>query len=386
MEFELTEEQVMMRENARRFLEKEVAPHVHEWDRQGVMTRDTALSWMQRLKPLGYIGTIVPEEQGGFGLDRISYAILMEELRKTWASLGGVIGICTSMAGSLSRLGTEEQRKKYLKPLLEGKIIGCSGITEPNVGSDVSSIQTGAVKDRDAWVINGTKMWISNGSISDFIIVICRTSQEKGYKGFSRILVDRSVSPYNTREIPKIGLKAFPTSEVVFEDCRVPLDNIIGEEGAGFEGAMEALVSARLNAAVGAVGIMQAAIDKTVAYAKERPQFGKPIGSYQLMQAKIAEMEALCDASRLLVYRGLWRLDKGLPCTKESSIAKYFATEAAVQVTGMAIQVHGAYGLSEEYPVERLYRDARCYTIPDGTTEIHKLIIGREMLGIKAFR
>ncbi len=386
MDFEFTEEQVIMRDNARRFLEKEVAPHVDEWDRQGPMTRETALSWMQRLKPLGYIGTLVPVEQGGFGLDRISYGLLIEELRRTWASLGGVIGICTSVAGSLSRLGTEEQREKYLKPMLDCRMIGCSGITEPNVGSDVSSIQTRAVKDGDAWVINGTKTWISNGGISDFIIVTCRTGGEKGFKGLSRILVERGISPYKTREIPKIGLKAFPTSEVVFEDCRVPLSNLIGEEGSGFKGAMEALESARLNAAMGAVGIMQAAIDRAVAYARERPQFGKPIGAHQLVQAKIAEMEALCSASRLLTYEGLWRLDRGLSCTRESSVAKFFATEAAVQVTGMAIQVHGAYGLSEEYPVERLFRDARCYTIPDGTTEIHKLIIGREMLGLKAFR
>jgi len=386
MDFSFSEEQILMRDNVRRFLQKEVAPHVDEWDKFGPMSKETALGWLQKLEPFGYIGSLVPMEQGGHGLDRMSHGLLLEELRKVWASLGGVIGICTSVAGTLSRLGTEAQRENYLRPLLEGKMIGCSGITEPNVGSDVAGIETRAARQGNHWIINGAKTWISNGSISDFIIVTCRTGEAKGAKGLSRILVERKVSPYETREIPRIGLKAFPTAEVVFEDCQAPIENLIGKEGEGFEGAMESLEQARLNAAIGAVGIMQAAIDFSVKYAKERVQFGKPIGSFQLIQAKIAEMEALGQASRLLTYQGLWRLDKGLPCAKESSLAKFYATESAVQVTGMAIQIHGAYGLSEEYPVERLFRDARCYTIPDGTTEIHKLIIGREMLGLKAFR
>jgi alkylation response protein AidB-like acyl-CoA dehydrogenase len=252
------------------------------------------------------------------------------------------------------------------------------------VGSDVKAIQTRASLDGDDYVINGTKMWISNGTIADYVVVTCSLDRAKGREGIIQLLVERDVSPFASREIHKLGVRSFPTAELNFDDCRVPKENLLRAPGQGFERAMTGLNCARANAAIAAVGIAQAAIDAAISYAQQRTQFGKHIGKFQLIQEMIADMIADVDASRLLAYRAFFLMDKGVRCFKEASLAKAFATEAAVRVTSKAIQVHGAYGLAEEYPVERYFRDARCYTIPDGTTEIQKLIVAREALGMSA--
>jgi alkylation response protein AidB-like acyl-CoA dehydrogenase len=269
---------------------------------------------------------------------------------------------------------------------LNGDTIACSAITEPNVGSDTAGIETTAVLDGDSYVINGTKTWISNGTIADYVVVTLKVLDPKtGARTPAQILVDKAQSPFVAREIHKLGVRSFPTAELFFEDCRVPKEHLLVSRENPEEASISSLNFARANAAISAVGVAQAALDAAVKYAKERVQFGKKIGQFQLIQEMIADMSAEIEASRLLAYKAFFCLGKGMRCYKECSIAKAFATEAAIRVTSKAIQVHGAYGLSEEYPVERYFRDARCYTIPDGTTQVQQLIIGRETLGMRAF-
>ncbi len=386
MDFELTDEQKLIQQTARRVMEREIIPVAHEYDRtKALMDRGKLKGLLDKIAPLGYLGHVIPEEWGGAGLDYLTLCVLMEELFRAYASLGGVILIQTA-ARSIHQLGTDQQRRRFLPGLVSGEKIACTAITEPNVGSNNAGIETLAREDGDSYVINGTKTWISNGSISDLAIVVAQTDRGAGAKGICHLIVDRAQSPYGARELPKLGLRSFPTSEVVFVDCRVPKENLLVPPGEGLKTILKLYEGARAIMAIGAVGMAQAAIDASVRYAKERTQFGKPIGQFQLIQAMIAEMIAETDAARLLAQRTFWMLDKGVRCDREASIAKFYATEAAVRVTSKAIQIHGAYGLSEEYPVERFFRDARSFTIPDGTTEIQKLIVGRSVLGLQAFR
>jgi alkylation response protein AidB-like acyl-CoA dehydrogenase len=386
MDFDFSDEQRMLQETVTRYLADKIIPIADTYDRKGPMSREDALGFIKDLLPFGYMGTLVSEEQGGPGLTHIDWGILYEKLRGAYASLGGVIGITSSTAHGISESPNEKLKEKVLPGLLKGETIACTAITEPNVGSDAAAIETRATLDGDHYVINGTKMWISNGTISDYVVVAVNTDPSKGPSGICRLLVEKETSPFLSREIPKMGVRSFPTAEIVFDDCRVPKENLLNPIGEGFQKALHGLTFARCNAAISSVGIAQAAINASIQYAKERTQFGKPIGQFQLVQEMIADMVSETDAARLLAYRGLFVLDKGLAGTREASIAKAFATEAAVRVTSKAIQIHGAYGLSEEYPVERYFRDARCYTIPDGTTEIQKLIVGREVIGMSAFR
>ena len=384
MFFQLTDEQGMLQGTVRKFLQNEIVPVADELDRQGPLSKEKAHGFLRMLSPFGYLGSTIPVEDGGAGLTFLTYGLLIEELRRAYASLGGVVGITASSARTIHRAGSPEQRNRYLAPLLAGEMIGCSGITEPNVGSDVARMQTRALRCEGGYRLNGTKMWISNGTIADIVIVYASTDPELGPQGISRFIVDRVESPFVSREIRKMGVRSFPTAEIVFDDCLVPQGALLGKEGEAFKGALRNIQIARCMAAVSAVGIAQAAIDASIAYAKQRYQFGKPIASFQLIQEMIAEMVTETEAARLLAYRALDLIDQGAKFTQEASMAKYFATEMAVRVTSRAIQIHGAYGLSEEFPVERFFRDARVYTIPDGTTEIQKLVIGRELLGISA--
>ncbi len=384
MIFELTDEQKMLRESVWRFLQKEVVPLASQLDREGPLGKERVKAFLKSLIPFGYLGSTIPEEAGGAGLTYLTYGMLIEELRRAYASLGGVVGITASSARTIYEAGNRPQQEGYLRPLLDGEIVGCSGITEPDAGSDAGSIRTRAVKCEGGYRLNGTKMWISNGTLADIIITYASTDPKKGTRGISRFIVDRRESPFLSRDIRKMGVRSFPTSEIVFEDCFVPSSALLGEEGRAFKGALRNIQIARCLGAVSAVGIAQASIDASVHYVKEREQFGRPIGSFQLIQAMIAEMVTETEAARLLAYRGLDCIDRGGKFIQEASMAKYFATETAVKVTSKAVQVHGAYGLSEEFPVERFFRDARMYTVPDGTTEIQKLIIGREILGISA--
>lgn len=386
MDFELTKEQTMVREQVRRFLDREIAPKADAWDREGPLPKPLAHELLRKLIPLGYVVAPVPKEHGGLGMDLVTYGVMMEELKRCYASVGSLVTITGSTARTLAMSAPEGVRRRYLPGLLSGDLIGATAITEPNVGSDVSSIETRAVRRKDGYVLNGTKMWITNGGFADLVVVVAQTDPKLGAKGVGRFLVDRKESPFRSREIPKVGLRSSSTAELHFEDCALPGDSLLTPPGRGFAGAMQGLELARANAALAAVGVAQAALDVSIRYVKERRQFGKAIGGFQLVQEMVADMEIETQASRLLAYRALSRIDRGLPAAVESSVAKAYATEAAVRVTSRAIQVHGAYGLSEEYPLERYFRDARCYTIPDGTTQIQKLIIGRELIGLKAFR
>lgn len=385
MDFEFTEEQKALRNTVRRFLAEKIEPLADEYDRKGPLSKEDALMFLKMLKPFGYVGTLIPQEFGGDGLDHVTWGVLHEELRRTFAGLGGMVGITAATSSGLVESTNTALRDRILPGLVAGEKIICTAITEPNHGSDAALIDTKAVLEGDYYRINGTKMWISNGHIADYVICVAQTDPSKGAKGICQILVEREKSPFISKEIHKLGVRAFPTAEVVFEDCMVPKENLLFPVGAGYKRTLVGLNSARANAAIAAVGVAQAALDAAVKYAKERMQFKRLIGSFQLIQAMIAEMATEIDAARLLTYRGFALIDKGVKCRKEVSMAKAYATEMAVRVTSKAIQIHGAYGLADEYKVERFFRDARCYTIPDGTTQIQNLIIGREILGIPAF-
>jgi alkylation response protein AidB-like acyl-CoA dehydrogenase len=385
MDFEFTDEQKALRDTVRRFLAEKIEPMADEYDRKGPLSKEDALMFLKMLKPFGYVGTLIPQEFGGDGLDHVTWGVLHEELRRTFAGLGGMVGITAATSSGLVESTNTALRDRILPGLVAAEKIICTAITEPNHGSDAALIDTKAILEGDYYRINGTKMWISNGHVADYIICVAQTDPSKGAKGICQILVEREKSPFISKEIHKLGVRAFPTAEVVFEDCLVPKDNLLFPVGSGYKRTLVGLNSARANAAIASVGIAQAALDAAVQYAKERMQFKRLIGSFQLVQEMIAEMATEIDAARLLAYRGFALIDKGVQCRKEVSMAKAYATEMAVRVTSKAIQIHGAYGLADEYKVERFFRDARCYTIPDGTTQIQNLIIGREILGIPAF-
>jgi len=385
MDFDFSDEQRALQDTIRKFLAQKIEPVADEYDRKGPLSKENAIRFLKDLKPFGYLGTLVPEKYGGPGLDHVTWGVLHEELRRAYAGLGGVVGITSSSSGGIAESQNEALKQRILPGLLSGETVICTAITEPNYGSDASGVDTKAILDGDSYRINGTKMWISNGTIADYVVVVAQTDPSKGAEGICQILVEKEKSPFLAREIHKVGVRSFPTAELVFEDCKVPRENLLYPIGEGYRKTLRGLNHARANAAIASVGIAQAALNASIRYAKQRVQFKKMIGAFQLIQEMIADMSAEVDAARLLAYRAFFLLDKGVKCRKEVSIAKAFATEMGVRVTSKAIQIHGAYGLSEEYPVERYFRDARCYTIPDGTTEIQKLIIGREVLGMQAF-
>jgi alkylation response protein AidB-like acyl-CoA dehydrogenase len=387
MDFDFTDEQRLLKESAREVMEKEIIPIADEYDKGKLLhDRKRLKELLDKLAPLGYLGATLPEEDGGFGLDYVSWGVLFEELARAFASLAGILIIISGAGIMFSKLGTPQQKKRFLPPLLKGEEIPCTAITEPNVGSNPAAIETLAILDGDHYVLNGTKIWISNGVISDVAIVVAQTKKGSGASGLCQLIVERKVSPYEASELPLMGVRASCPSELLFEDCRVPKENLIVPPGEGLKRTLQLFEVGRATMAIGAVGMAQAAIDASIRYAKERHQFGKPIGSFQLIQEMIVDMIALTESSRLLAFRALSMLDKGVKCDRETSIAKFYATEAAVKVTSMAIQVHGAMGLSEEMPVERFFRDARVWTIPDGATQIQKLVVGRNVLGLNAIR
>ncbi|MDY6880591.1 MAG: acyl-CoA dehydrogenase family protein [Thermodesulfobacteriota bacterium] len=385
MDFEFTDEQKMVKDMARKLMEKEIIPIADEYDRtKALMDRKKLKELTDKLVPLGYFGLRIPEEAGGAGTDFMTWGILKEELARAYASLAGII-LIQSSSRVIYEVGAPALKERFLPSLVTGEKILCCGITEPNVGSDASRIETMAILDGDHYVINGTKTWISNGSISDACILVAQTEKGAGAAGICHILLDREESPYETRELSKLGLRSFPTSELFLEDCRVPKENLLVEPGQGHKKVLQLFEGARANMAINSVGMAQAAIDASITYAKERHQFGKPLAAMQMIQEMVADMIAETEAARLLSFRAFSLLDKGVRCDAQSSLAKYYATEIAVNVTSKAIQIHGAYGLSDEYPVERYFRDARSSTIPDGTTQIQKMIVARDALGVSAF-
>ncbi len=382
MDFDLSPEQEMIKNTVREFVDKEVIPVAREND----LKEKFPYELLKKMAPLGLLGGPIPTEYGGVGIDYISHAIITEEIGRGCSSLRTTLSVQISLVElTILKWGTEEQ-KKYLPKLCKGEMLGCFGLTEPDAGSDASNQSTTAVLKDNEWIINGTKIWISNGTVADIAIVFAQTDKSKKHKGIAAFLIEKGTKGFTTSKITgKLGLRSSDTGELVFDDCRVPKDSLLGQIGDGFNIAMSALDNGRYSVAAGSVGIIQGCLDASVKYARQRQQFGKPIGGFQLIQEKIAKMVVDLDAARLLVYRAGHLKNKGIKNTTETSMAKLFASEAAVKAASDAIQIHGAYGYSNEYPLERYYRDAKVATIYEGTSEIQKLIIGSGILGIKAF-
>ncbi|MFH1539287.1 MAG: acyl-CoA dehydrogenase family protein, partial [bacterium] len=360
MDFDLTEEQRIVQKMTRDFAEKEIVPVARDNDRNERFPEDI----IKKMGPLGLLGGPIPEEYGGSGFDSITHAIVTEEIGRACSSVRTVLSVHVSLCQqTILQWATEEQKKKFIPDLAAGKRLGCFGLTEPDAGSDPASLAATAVKKGDKYVLNGNKMWISNAGVSEVALIFATVDKSKKYKGITAFILDRKESPYKTVDIHgKLGLRSSNTSEIIMEDVEVPEENVLGEVGGGFKVAMSALDHGRYSVAAGCVGVAQASIDASVKYAQERQQFGRPIGTFQLVQALIAEMIVDTEAARLLVYRAGHVKNKGLRSTREVCLAKYFASEAAIRAANNAIQVHGGYGYSDEYPVERYMRDARVAT------------------------
>ncbi len=383
MDFDLTEEQRMIQDTIRKFAKEEIAPVASENDKKAQFPRNL----FQKLADLGFMGTPIPEEYGGAGFDFISHAIVAEEIGRVDSSLRGTYSVQVSLVElPIFKYANEEQKKKYLPKLTSGEWIGCFGLTEPDAGSDPASMISTAKEEGDYYVLNGQKTWITNAGIADLAVVYAKTDPEAGARGITAFLVERGFEGFSTRDLhDKLGLRASNTGEIFLENCRVPKENVMGGINKGYKVALDTLDFGRYTVAAGCVGLAQGCIDICKVYAKQRIQFGKPIASFQLVQQMIADMVVGCEAGRLLVYRAGHLKNKGLPNTRETSIAKYYCSEMANRVAYKAIQVHGGYGFSGEYDVERYYRDARINTLYEGTSQIQQLIIGAIELDIRAF-
>ncbi|MDX2730729.1 MULTISPECIES: acyl-CoA dehydrogenase family protein [Streptomyces] len=383
MNLELSEEQEAVRQLAKDFVAREITPHVVEWDRAENVDR----SIVKKLGSLGFLGLTVPEEYGGSGGDHLAYCLVTEELGRGDSSVRGIVSVSLGLvAKTVATWGDEEQKRQWLPRLTAGEAIGCFGLTEPGTGSDAGNLTTKAVRDGDSYVISGTKMFITNGTWADVVLLFARTGDTPGHKGISAFLVPTDTPGLTRRTIHgKLGLRGQATAEVVLEDVRVPATTLLGPEGKGFSIAMSALAKGRMSVAAGCVGIAQAALDAAVGYAGEREQFGKSIASYQLVQELISDIAVDVDAARLLTWRVADLIDRGEDFATAASKAKLFASEAAVRAANNALQVFGGYGYIDEYPVGKLLRDARVMTLYEGTSQIQKLIIGRALTGVSAF-
>jgi butyryl-CoA dehydrogenase len=382
LDFQLTDEQRLISDSAREFCDKEIAPRVRDNDRAARFDRELA----SKLGEMGYLGAPVSEEYGGRSLDYLSYALIVEQVGRVDSSARTVVSVQTSLvAGSIEKWGSEEQKREWLPRLCSGEALGCFGLTEPDAGSDPASMRTRATKTDSGWRISGNKMWISMGNVAELALIFAQTDPEKKHRGLACFLVPTSTDGYSAQEIHgKLGLRSSDTAEISLDDIELPDEALLGEIGDGFKVAMSSLDNGRYSVAAGCVGICDGCVDASVEYAKERRQFGVPIASFQLVQELIADMIVRRDAARLLVYRAGELKDRGERNTVETSIAKYYATEAAVECANAAIQVHGGSGYVDDYPVERYLRDARVTTLYEGTSQIHKLIIGRDATGINA--
>ncbi len=382
MDFELSDEQRLIKETAREFTDKEIVLQ----SRENARNHHFDVELVRKVAAQGYLGAIVPTEYGGAGLDYLSYGLIVEEIGRGDSAIRTVISVQTSLVCSgILKWGTEEQKQKYLPKLCSGEWLGCFGLTEPDTGSDAANQKTRAKKTENGWVINGAKMWISMANYAKVALIFAQTDPELGHKGIACFIVDTDQPGFQAQTIEhKMGLHASDTASISLEDVEVSDDDVLGEVGQGFKVAMSNLDSGRYSVAAGCVGICQGCVDESVNYSKEREQFGRPIASFQLVQAMIADMVLKTDASRMLVWRAGWLKDKGRPNTLETSVAKLHATEASLECANLAIQVHGGAGYVDDHPVERYFRDARVTTLYEGTSQIQKLIIGREMTGIGA--
>ncbi|HEY3944562.1 MAG TPA: acyl-CoA dehydrogenase family protein [Solirubrobacteraceae bacterium] len=382
MDLELTDEQRLIRETAREFTDNEIVPRARDNDRN----EHFDLELIGKLAAQGYLGAIVPREYGGAGLDYLSYALIVEEVGRGCSAMRTVVSVQTSLVCSaIMRWGTEAQKQEYLPKLCSGEWLGCFGLTEPDSGSDAANQRTRARRTDSGWVINGSKMFISMGNYARLALVFAQTDPEKRHRGIACFLVDTDQPGYQPQAIHhKLGLRGSDTAEISLDDVEVPEAAILGQVGDGFKVAMSALDSGRYSVAAGCVGICQGCLDASVGYAKERQQFGRPIASFQLVQEMLADIALETEAARMLVWRAGYLKDSGQPNTTETSVAKLYATEAAIRCANNAIQVHGGSGYVDDYPVERYLRDVRVTTLYEGTSQIQKLIIGRALTGIDA--
>ncbi|MCB0866233.1 MAG: acyl-CoA dehydrogenase family protein [Solirubrobacterales bacterium] len=382
MDLDLTDEQELISETARRFADEYVIPRVRESDRAQRFDLELA----RKLGEMGYLGAPVAEQYGGRGLDHVTYGLIVEQIGRADSAARTVISVQTSLVcGSVERWGTEEQKQRWLPQLCSGEAFGCFGLTEPDSGSDAASMRTRAERIDGGWRINGQKMWISLGNVASVALVFAQTDPELAHRGLACFLVPTDTPGFSSQEIHgKLGLRSSDTASLAFDGLEVPDEALLGEVGQGFKIAMSALDLGRYSVAAGCVGICDGCVEASVAYATERKQFGVPIAGFQLVQAMIAEMIVKRDAARLLVLRAGMLKDKGVPSTTETSIAKLYATESAIECANTAIQVHGGAGYVDDHPVERYLRDARVTTLYEGTSQIQKLIIGRAATGIDA--
>lgn len=367
----------MLRNMIREFAQKEIAPVAARIDREEIFPWDI----IRKMGKLGIMGMTVPPEYGGSRIDVVSYMIALEEIGRVCGSTGLTVEAHNSLGvGHIYERGTEEQRRKYLPNLLNGDGIAAWALTEPSAGSDAAGLQTTAVEDGDDWVINGTKQFITSGKVADVITVMAKTDKDKGAKGITAFIVEKGTPGLEySGEEDKLGLRGSITSQLVFEDCRVPKENQLGERGMGFIGAMDILDRGRTAIGALSVGCAQASLDACLEYAAQREQFGRPISKFQAIQWKLVDMATDIDAARLLVYRAASLEDRKLPFGKEASMAKLFASEAAVRAATEAIQIHGGYGYTKEYPVERFFRDVKLYTIGEGTSEVQRMVIAKKL-------
>jgi alkylation response protein AidB-like acyl-CoA dehydrogenase len=378
-----SEEQAAVQELARDFVAREITPNVVAWDRSEQVDR----SVVKKLGEVGFLGLTIDEEYGGSGGDHLAYCLVTEELGRGDSSVRGIVSVSLGLvAKTVQSWGTEEQKREWLPRLTSGEALGCFGLTEPGTGSDAGNLVTRAVRDGDEYVINGTKMFITNGTWAEVALVFARSTDAPGHKGVSAFLVPTDTPGLTRNTIHgKLGLRGQATAELVLEDVRVPASAMLGPEGKGFTVAMSALAKGRMSVAAGCVGIAQAALDCALEYAGQREQFGKTIAHHQLVQELLADIALDVDAARLLVWRVADLIDRGLPFTVEASKAKLFASEAAVRCANNALQVFGGYGFIDEYPAGKLLRDARVMTLYEGTSQIQKLLIGRDLTGVSAF-
>jgi alkylation response protein AidB-like acyl-CoA dehydrogenase len=378
MDFAVTSEQEALRRQVREFAAGEIAPHVSRWDEEQTFPAEV----IRQLGELGYLGVIFPEDLGGAGLGYIEYALLIEELSRVDGSVGLIVAAHTSLCTNhIFKMGTPEQRQAYVTRLAAGEWLGCWSLTEPEAGSDAAGTRTVAQPQGDAWILNGSKTFTTNAHQADVCVAMAVTERAQGHHGISAFIVPKGTPGFRPgRKENKLGMRASDTGEVLFTDCRLPAANLLGKRGEGFVDALKILDGGRISIAALAVGMAQGAYDASLRYAKQRRQFGRSIAEFQAIQHKLTDMATEIEAARLLTYRAAWLADNGRRYTKEASMAKLFSSEVVVRVAGEAVQIHGGYGFTKDYPVEKFYRDVKLCTIGEGTSEIQRLVIARQLL------
>jgi len=379
MDFRLTEDQDILRRSVREFAEAEIRPHVMEWDEAQQFPMDL----LPKLAALGLTGIQFPEEYGGAAMSAVDYSICIEELARVCPAIALSVaahnGLCSAHIGMF---GSDEQKRTYLRRLVKGEVLGAWGLTEANAGSDAAGMRTIATRQGECWVLNGSKSFITHGRIGGVMVVIAVTDRSKAHRGISAFIVEHGMSGMTPgKKENKLGMRASDTSEVVFADCRIPASQLLGKEGEGFVNTLQVLDAGRIGIAALAVGLAQGAYEAARSYARQRHQFGQPIAKFQAIQWKLADAATRIEAARLLTYRAAYRKDQGVRMTRESSMAKLFASETAVKVADDCVQIHGGYGFVKDYPAEKYFRDVKLLTIGEGTSEIQRLVIARQLLG-----